>query len=198
MPSTLTLQAIVEIVQTSKGMKPLVGVGGIPNQPALELCNNTLQELLAAPYNWRFNKTSIPPFTTVGYQQDYIHSGCTATCKGRYIVVLNAQTSTTGGLTEAATTVTATFSDFAPTGLPSGQGPNVGDTITVSGANQSGYNITTTITAVPSTTSFQYTAVGGLTADGGQGISNINWMEHVSLQDWQSSATVIPVHDAEI
>jgi hypothetical protein len=37
-----------------------------------------------------------------------------------------------------------------------------------------------------------------LTADGGQGIGNINWMEHVTLSDFQSSATVVPVHDAEI
>lgn len=198
MPSTYTCLNTVNIVQTAKGMKPLLGVGGVPNQPGLELCNNTLQELLSAPYNWRFNKFLIPPFTTVAYQQDYIVSGCTVTCKGRYILSLNSTQSTTPGLTEAATTVTATFSDFAPTGLPSGQGPNVGDTITIAGASQAGYNITTTITAVPSSTSLQYTAAGGLTNDGGQGISNINWMEHVSLQDWQSTATVIPVHDAEI
>jgi hypothetical protein len=189
----------VNIVQTSKGMKPLVGVGGIANQPALELCNNTLQELLSAPYAWRFNKYLIPIFTTIAYQQDYIVSGCNAQVKGRYAVSLNAQTSTTAGLTQAGTTVTATFSDFAPTGLPVGNGPAIGDTITVAGANDSKYNITTTITAVPSTTSFQYTSAGGAQSpDGGQGISNINWMEHVSLQDWQSTATVIPVHDAEI
>lgn len=187
-------------MQTSKGMKPLVGVGGIPNQPALELCNNTLQELLSSPYNWRFNKNSILPFTTIAYQQDYLLSGCNASVKQRYIVHLNAQNSPNGaGLTQAGTTVTATFNDFAPNGLPSGQQPNVGDTVTVGGANDSKYNITATITATPTATSFQYTAVGGAqTPDGGQGISGINWMEHVSMQDWQSSATVIPVHDAEI
>lgn len=180
-------------------MKPLVGVGGITNQPGLELCNNTLQELLSSPYNWRFNKNSILPFTTIANQQDYLISGCNATCKQRYIVHLNAQTSLNGaGLTEAGTTVTALFNDFAPNGLPAGQQPNVGDTITVAGANQAGYNITTTITATPTPTSFQYTAVGGLTADGGQGIQGINWLEHVSMQDFQSSSPVQPVHDAEI
>lgn len=198
MPSTLTPQYIIDVVSTSKGMKPLVGVGGIANQPGLSICNQTNQKLLSAPYAWRFNKNAVPVFTTIAYQQDYIVSGCNAVCLGRYAVSLNAQTSSTPGLTEAGTTVTATFSDFAPTGLATGTGPKVGDTIMVAGANQAGYNITTAITAVPNATSFQYTAVGGLTNDGGQGIANINWMEHVTLSDFQSSATVIPVHDAEI
>lgn len=200
MPSTRTLQSIVDVVQTAKGMKPLVGVGGIINQPALELCNNTLQELLSSPYNWRFNKNSILPFTTIANQQDYLLSGCNASVKQRYIVHLNAQTSLNGaGLTEAGTVVTATFNDFAPNGFPAGLQPNVGDVVTVAGANDPKYNITATITATPTPTSFQYTAAGGAQSpDGGQGIPGINWLEHVSMQDWQSSASVQPVHDAEI
>ncbi len=200
MPSTITLQSVIDTVQTCKGMKPLVGVGGVANQPALDICNDTLQQLLSAPYAWRFNKNAVPVFTTIPYQQDYIVSGCSAVCTGKYAVSLNSQNSTTAGLTEAATTVTACYSDFAPNGFPAGIAqPTVGDTITVSGATQSGYNITATITAVnASAKTFQYTAAGGLSADGGQGINNINWMEHVTLSDFQSTATVIPVHDAEI
>lgn len=199
MPSTLTPQYVIDVVMTAKGMKPLVGVGGIANQPGLSICNQVNQQLLSAPYAWRFNKNAIPVFTTIAYQQDYIVSGCNIVRKGRYALHVNAQNSTNGaGLTEAATTVTATFNDFAPNGFPAGQGPVVGDSIVVAGAKQSGYNIAATVTAVPTATSLQYTAVGGLTADGGQGIGNINWMEHVTLSDFQSSATVIPVHDAEI
>jgi hypothetical protein len=201
MPSTITLNSVIQTVQTAKGMKPLTGVGGIVNQPGLDICNDTLQQLLSAPYAWRFNKNAIGVFTTIPYQQDYVVSGCNIVSLGKYALMVNAQTSTNGaGLTEVGTTVTATFNDFAPNGWPAGiTQPRVGDTITVAGALQAGYNITATITAVPTTTSLQYVAlVGGLTADGGQGINNINWMEHVTLQDFQSSATVIPVHDAEI
>jgi len=201
LPSTLTLQHIVDVIRTAKGMKSLVGVGGIVNQPALELCNNTLQRLVSNPYNWKFNKYSILPFTTIAYQQDYLISGCNAFCKGRYAVHLNAVNSTNGpGLTESGTTVTALFNDFAPNGLQSGTSPNVGDTVIIAGAAQAGYNITATITAIPTPTSFQYTAVAGLAIDGGQGIQNpgISWLEHVSLTDFQSSSTVIPVHDGEI
>src|SRR5262249_52684805 len=97
-------------------------------------------------------------------------------------------------------TVTALFNDFAPQGMPVGGGPNVGDTVIIAGAKQSGYNITAVITGTPTPTSFQFSAAGGLVADGGQGFGNpgINWMEHVSLVDFQSSSTVLPTHDAEI
>jgi hypothetical protein len=203
MPSTILLSTTVGIVQTSKGMKPLTGVGGVANQPALEICNNTLQRLLSAPYDWRFNRNAIPPFTTIAYQQDYVISGCSVYCKGRYIIHLNAVISPNGpGLTQAGTTVTALFNDFAPNGLPVGGGPAVGDIITVAGANQSPYNISSgVITAVLSPVSFTYEAAfGGLFADGGQGFSNpgINWLSHVSLVDFQASGNIIPVHDAEI
>ena len=203
MPSTIPLSQTISIVQTSKGMKPLTGVGGVVNQPALEICNNTLQRLLAAPYDWRFNRKMIPPFTTIAYQQDYVISGCNVFCKGRYIIHVNAVNSPNGpGLTESGTTVTVLFNDFAPNGLPVGGGPSVGDTIVVAGANQSGYNITSgIITALLSPTSFQYAAgISGMVADGGQGFTSpgIGWLTHVSLTDFQSSSQVIPTHDAEI
>jgi hypothetical protein len=200
-PSTITLQSVIDTVQTSKGMKPLTGVGGIPNQPGLDICNDVLQKNFCAPYNWRFNKFAIPPFTTIPYQQDYIISGCNVFCKGRYIIHLNAVNSPNGpGLTQSGTTVTALFNDFAPNGMSSGAGPNPGDLITISGAAQGGYNITTSITAVLTPTSFTYTAVAGLANDGGQGFGNpgINWMEHVSLTDFQSTGLVTPTHDGEI
>ena len=203
MPSTILLSTTISIVQTAKGMKPLTGVGGVSNQPALEIVNNTLQRLLAAPYDWRFNRLSILPFTTIAYQQDYVISNCNVFCKGRYAIHLNAVNSPSGpGLSESGTTVTALFNDFAPNGLPSGGGPSIGDIIAVNGANQAGYNITTgVITAVLSPTSFQYVAgVSGLAPDGGQGLTNpgINWIAHVSLTDFQSSSQVIPTHDAEV
>jgi hypothetical protein len=191
----------VDVVKTSKGMKPLTGVGGVANQPGLELCNNVLQKCLSAPYNWRFNKFAMLPFTTIPYQQDYLISNCNAFCKGRYIVQLNAVNSPNGpGLTQSGTTVTALFNDFAPNGMANGTGPNTGDTVIIKGANQAGYNITAVILSTPTNTSFTYTATGGLAPDGGQGFGNpgINWMEHVSMTDFQSSGLVTPTHDGEI
>lgn len=208
MPSTITLQSVIDFNRTRTRMVQLVNVGGIPNQPALDICNDVLQTLLSSPNNWKFNKSSLPSFTTVQNQQDYVVSGCqmSVTSSGgspRCIVHLNSVLSSTPGLTESGTTVTATFSDFAPNGIlglgsSSTSNIQVGDKATITGASQSGYNVTSaTITGV-TTTSVTFTAAGGLTNDGGQGINNLSWFEHATLQDYFSGAVVKPVHDIEI
>lgn len=189
-------------------MIQLVGVGGIPNQPALDLCNDVLQTLLSSPNNWKFNKGSIPPFTTIQNQQDYIISGCAMNVVAsngttpRCNVSLNSSLSSTPGLTESGTTVTATFSDFAPNGI-GGLGSSVttniqiGDLATITGASQSGYNGTFTVTGT-TTTSVTFTAAGGLANDGGQGINDLSWLERATLQDFFNGASVKPVHDIEV
>lgn len=208
MASTLTLKSVVDFCRTRLRMIQLVGVGGVPDQPALDICNDVLQTLLSSPNNWKFNKTSIPSFTTIQNQQDYIISGCQASIVSasgspRAIVHLNSVLSATPGLSESGTTVTATFSDFAPNGIL-GLGSSstsqiiAGDVVTISGASQSGYNITATITGTPTTTSFTFTAAGGLNPDGGQGISGLSWIEHATLRDYMSGAVVKPVHDIEV
>ena len=59
------------------------------------------------------------------------------------------------GITRSGTTATATIDLLGkPLG---GHGFRVGDTIVVDGANEADYNITATVTAVPSTTTVQYT-----------------------------------------
>lgn len=185
-------------------MAVLSGAGGVTNEPALSICNDVLQTLLSAPNNWKFNKKALPQFTTIPYQQDYVVSGCTMSVPGKAVVYLNAVQSATPGLTESGTTATATFSDFAPNGIqgasPGGQ-PQlfaIGDQATIAGANQTTYNATFTLTSVPNTTSVQFTAAGGLVNDGGQGIGDICWIEHATLQDYMSTSTVKPLHDIEV
>lgn len=188
-------------------MVQLVNVGGIPNQPALDLCNDVLQTLLSSPNNWKFNKGSIPPFTTIQNQQDYIISGCamnvvSASGSPRCNVSLNSQLSSTPGLTEVSTTGTATFSDFAPNGimgLGSSSTTNIqpGDQATITGALQPGFNGTFTVLSA-TTTSVTFTAPGGLNSDGGQGINDLSWLERATLQDYFNGASVKPVHDIEV
>ena len=79
MPSTVSLRNVVDFTRTRTRMIQLVNVGGIANQPALDLCNDVLQTLLSSPNNWKFNKAQLPEFTTIANQQDYWISGCTAT-----------------------------------------------------------------------------------------------------------------------
>lgn len=206
MASTITLQSVLDFCRTRTRMIQLVNVGGIPNQPGLDICNDVLQTLLSSPNNWKFNKAAIPPFTTIPNQQDYLIAGCTLTVAGKASVHLNSVLSSTPGLTESGNTVTATFSDFAPNGIqgisPSGQPPNfvAGDVAVLAGQNQTGYGTTVTLTGA-STTSVTWTVGGApnsLTPDGGQGISGLSWVEHATLQDWLSTASVKPVHDIEV
>jgi hypothetical protein len=226
MASTLTLLSVVQFCQTKIRMAPLLGAGGIANQPGLDLCNDTLQRCLSSPYDWKFNKYVMPSFTTIPYQQDYVLSGCqmsittaqsppTPVC----IVHLNSVQSANGpGLTESGTTVSAIFSDFAPNGTfglngPPGSTPvttgtsipQIGYLVTITGASQAAYNVTGAVI-----TGLLYSPNGGITgvtftisaigliADGGQGLPNVNWVSSGYLQDYMNTATVKPIYQIEV
>lgn len=189
-------------------MIPVVGVGGISQEPALSLCNDVLQELLSAPYDWFFNRktlapqtganpsglpaNAIPAFTTVAYQQDYVCSGCAAFVSGKGVIPINATASANPGLTESGTTVTANTGDSGPHGFATN------DSCQILNADVSGYNGTFTIT-VTDTTHFTYTAgSSGLANSGGAGITDISWVSHCTLSDFNSTGTVKPYHDIEV
>lgn len=186
-------------------MIQLVGVGGIPNQPGLDLCNDVLQTLLSAPNNWKFNKAEIPPFTTIPNQQDYWVSGATAEVDRKATVALNSMLSIPAGLTEVGNDVVADYSRFAPHGIQ-GKGTSqipplfaVGDEVEIKGAGDNRYNGKFTIVDVPSLNTFVYTVPDtGLLPDGGQGINLLNWVEHATLEDFLSTAWVKPKRDIEV
>lgn len=202
MPSTISLRSVVDFTRTRTRMIQLVNVGGIPNQPGLDICNDVLQTLLSSPNNWKFNKAQLPEFTTIPNQQDYWISGCTATVNRKATVSLNSMLSDTPGLVEFGSNVTATFDRFAPNGiqgLSTSQIPPLfapGDLVTIEGAGNGAYNGTFSINQVLSPTSFVYqTNVTGLAPDGGQGINSFGWMEHATLEDYFSTAFVKPKRD---
>src|ERR1700735_3172176 len=78
MASTITLQTIVNLASTHGELMPLSGVGGYTNEPALSICNDTLQELLSPPHDFKFNRVEMPFFVTANCQQDYQFAGATA------------------------------------------------------------------------------------------------------------------------
>ena len=186
-------------------MIQLVNVGGIPNQPGLDICNDVLQTLLSAPNNWKFNKQLLPDFTTVPNQQDYWVSGASASVDRKAVVALNSVLTVPAGLVEVGNDVVASFDRFAPDGIQ-GVGTSqmpplfaIGDQVTIAGAGNGTYNGTFAITDVPSKTSFVYQLpVTGLAPDGGQGINLLNWVEHSTLEDWLSTAFVKPRRDIEV
>lgn len=226
MASTITLLSIIDYAKTFIRMAPLTGAGGVANEPGLSLCNDVLQSLLSAPYDWKFNKFAIPTFTTIPYQQDYRITGCqmniitsqnppSPVC----IVHLNTTLSANGpGLSQSGNLVTALFSDFAPNGTfglngPPGSTPvttgtsipAAGNLVTIKGALQSGYNVTnaviTNVTKSPNggITGVQFTIIPtGLANDGGQGIGNVNWVTSAQLQDYMNTATIRPITQIEV
>ncbi len=223
MASTISLNSVISFCQTHVRMAPLINAGGVLNEPALSICNDTLQSLLSSPYDWKFNKSAIRPFTTIPYQQDYVLSGCRMSVTAGFVNVcsvhLNALNSANGpGLKQSGSVVTALFSDFAPNGtfglngppgsqpVTSGSSiPTPGQTVTIEGASQPAYNVTNAVITgqVIGTNggvmgvTFNV-ATTGLANDGGQGINDLNWVSHCTLQDYMNTATVRPVHDIEV
>lgn len=198
MASTITLQQVADYARTQTSLLPIVGVGGFTQEPALSFCNDVLQEMLSAPYNWRFNRASIQPFTTVQYQQDYALTNAVATVTTPLpsqavnvgIGNVHIQTQANNGATQSGTTVTIVT--CWPHGFSQGQ------SVTIAGVVVVGYNGTFTITGTPTTTSFTYTTGGGLTPSGGPGIANINWIERCVLEDFQSTSPLKPNHEIEV
>lgn len=205
MPSTISLRNVIDFTRTRARMIQLINVGGIPNQPGLDLCNDVLQTLLSSPNNWKFNKAILPSFTTIPNQQDYWLSGATAAVDRKAIVSLNSMLTVPAGLVETNGLVLASFDRFAPNGIQgvgTSQMPPLfatGDTVVIEGAGNGAYNGTFTIVDTPSINSFTYAAPAtGLMPDGGQGINLLNWVEHGTLEDWLSTAFVKPRRDIEV
>lgn len=71
MASTITINAVVDWARTQTKMVPIVGVGGFSNEPAMTIANNVIQEMLAYPYNWKFNRTSLTAFDSTEGTQEY-------------------------------------------------------------------------------------------------------------------------------
>ena len=89
-----------------------------------------------------------PPTTCMG-----AGTGLPAVCAGPSSVISTA--------TESSTTVTITMMTANPTGLI------VGDNVTVTGVSVAGYNGTFVVTAIPTSTTFQYMTTSGLAAGSG-------------------------------
>ena len=78
MASVITLQQTVNFASIHGDLMPLCSVGGYSQQPALEICNDTIQEMLAEPVDWKFNRRDNYTFVTAPVQQDYLIAGATA------------------------------------------------------------------------------------------------------------------------
>lgn len=78
MASTWTLQNIVTEVRAYPEVTPVLGTSGYTTQPALSIANDTMQKMLAAGLDWKWNRgyvnvrNGVGGILTVALQQDYV------------------------------------------------------------------------------------------------------------------------------
>lgn len=78
--STIKLQDIIDDASTLGDVAPALATGGFSASPALSIANDVMAALInggpgAQPYNWKWNRYNITPFTTISLQQDYFIPG---------------------------------------------------------------------------------------------------------------------------
>jgi hypothetical protein len=78
--STVTLQDLIDDAASLGDVSPALATGGFSNAPALSIANDVMQAMInggpaAQPFNWKWNRFNVTPFTTNSYQQDYFVPG---------------------------------------------------------------------------------------------------------------------------
>ncbi len=199
--STKKLQQTVNLASQSADLLPLAGVGGYTNEPALTLCNDTLQEALAAPNAYKWNRAFMPPFMTSPNKQDYVVTGAVAFLLGSqsFGVGIALATASTPGISRSLFVTTVTCVE--PHNLTSSA---VGQTLYMLGNTDSQFNSTFTnngqvaqfsggwvITSVPNTTQIVFThSVSGTATSGAPGITDFGWLETASVTELNNNSPV--------
>lgn len=213
MPSSISLNSVIQWVTTNVRGAALSDVLGYQNEPAISICNDVYQEVLQRPLTWRFNKANaantglgVLLWTTYQYQQDYPLTNATVSIPpntGTNPVsggVVHIPTVANSGCVVSSNVATIT------TNWPHNASPGMSVTLLNVGQWAAGVftptaalNTTYTIVSTPTATSFTVTTVGVSDGTyGAPGINDIGWLERCVLQDWASTATVKPVHSIEV
>jgi len=73
--STIQLQDVVDLVATQADIAPQANPSGYAAKTILTIASDTMADLIAQDFNWKWNSLNIKPFYTNGYQQDYPQLG---------------------------------------------------------------------------------------------------------------------------
>ena len=194
MPSTITIQNVINICSQYTELIPLVGVGGISNEPGLTIANETMAELIGEKHPWKFNRVEMAPLFTMRGRQDYKFAGAaafgTGDAKGVGIGLASSN-----AITESSFTVTVNTLES--------HNFVIGDTFYMTGNTVAAYNSTFTqtpdsstwsggwtIASTPTATSFTFLhASSGLANSGAPGINDFGWLESATMIDQASTGT---------
>lgn len=214
--STITCQNVLDYARAHIALRPILGIGGVSNQPGMDICNDVLQFLLAKPFSWKFNRKQMAMLVTQGFIQDYLFAGACAFTLNP-VVQSGGQTTLGGGgvgidlasnnaITQSGTTTTVNC--LQPHNFAVGQTVYLNNVTDVNGNLISAYNAVFTlstlnlsatwsngflITATPTATSFVFTAgSSGLAIAGAPGITDFNWLSDASILDLNNTGVPQP------
>lgn len=71
--STVRISDVVSYAKSFPDIAPVVqmAAGGVSLQPSLNIANDTMTEIIAQVFNWKWNRAKYPVFYTNSWQQDY-------------------------------------------------------------------------------------------------------------------------------
>lgn len=203
MASTITMQQIVNLAATHVELIPLTGVGGFTNEPALSLCNDTLQELLSAPQDFKFNRAVMNVFATSPNRQDYLFAGATFFCPASSFSA-GLDLASNNALTIVSTTVTIKTLEQYNGSIGDicyilGTGSSYDTTFTSNGIQTSFTGVQYTITNISGLT-ITATVSGGSPSgtSGAAGITDFSWAVECSIQASQTNQPILPTRHPEV
>jgi hypothetical protein len=69
--STVSVQNVVDYLSTMAALQPVISTGGFTTLPAVRNANLVMNDMLAKPFNWKWNSFNVAPFYTISWQNDY-------------------------------------------------------------------------------------------------------------------------------
>jgi len=215
MPSTVTIQSVVNLASTHIELLPIAGVGGYTNEPALSLANDTLETILASTFempngdvlslDWKWNRAEMNMFVTSPNRQDYLFAGATFFSLGGNACGAGIDLATNNALTISGATVTIKLLESYNGAVGDvcyilGTSSNYDSVFTTNGANNAGFSGNTYAITAISTDGKTITATLTGTASGTSGSAGINdfgWLCGATIIGIGNGGSILPTRHVE-
>lgn len=73
--STTSVQSIFDFIASAGELNPVIPAGGFSTNTALTIASDVMKDMIAARFNWKFNRAKSTPFTTNSWERDYAMIG---------------------------------------------------------------------------------------------------------------------------
>jgi hypothetical protein len=93
--STTSIRSVADYAESIPELKPLLATGGMSQQPALQIANDTIVAMVSPKFNFRWNRFKLPLFYTNSFQQDYAMVGVSNLAWLEHGILLNINSTST-------------------------------------------------------------------------------------------------------